>query len=59
MQTGQYLEGRAEGLTATIDATLRSFAHTPLGPWLLLAVAVEFVLFGGYSLCEARWHRGI
>jgi hypothetical protein len=51
----RYDASKAKG----IDATLRSFAHTPLGPWLLVAVAVGFVLFGGYSLCEARWHRGI
>lgn len=40
-----------------IDATLRSFAHAPLGPWLLGAVAVGLAVFGTYSLCEARWHR--
>jgi hypothetical protein len=42
-----------------IDATLRTFAHTPLGPWLLAVVAVGFVLFGVYSAFEARWHRSI
>jgi hypothetical protein len=51
----KYDAGKAKG----IDATLRSFAHTPLGPVLLVAVAVGFVLFGVYSLCEARWHRSI
>jgi hypothetical protein len=40
-----------------IDATLRSFADTPAGPWLLVAVAVGLLLFAGYCLCEARWHR--
>jgi hypothetical protein len=39
------------------DATLRSFALTPLGPWLLAVIAVGLALFGAYSLCEARWHR--
>jgi hypothetical protein len=42
-----------------IDATLRSFAHTPLGPWLLAVVAIGLALFGVYSLCEARWHRTV
>jgi hypothetical protein len=40
-----------------IDDTLRSFADTPVGPWLLVAVALGLVLFAGYCLCEARWHR--
>ena len=51
----RYDASKAKG----IDATLRSFAHTPLGPWLLVAVAIGFVLFGVYSLCEARFHRSI
>lgn len=42
-----------------IDATLRSFAHTPLGPLLLVIVAIGLTLFGMYSLAEARWHRKI
>jgi hypothetical protein len=42
-----------------IDATLRSFAHTPLGPWLLAVVAVGMSVFGIYSMCEARWHRSV
>ena len=40
-----------------IDATLRAFTKTPAGPWLLVAIAVGLVLFGGYSLAEARWRR--
>ncbi|HEX4813432.1 MAG TPA: DUF1206 domain-containing protein [Nonomuraea sp.] len=40
-----------------IDATLRAFAGTPAGPWLLVAVALGLVLFGGYCLGEARWRR--
>ena len=51
----KYDASKAKG----VDATLRSFAHTGLGPWLLVAVAVGFVLFGTYSLFEARWHRGV
>jgi hypothetical protein len=42
-----------------IDATLRSFAHAPLGPWLLAIVATGLGLYGAYSLCEARWHRTV
>lgn len=42
-----------------IDATLHSFAHTPLGPWLLAVVAAGLFLFGVYSMCEARWHRSV
>lgn len=38
-----------------IDSALRTLAHTPLGPWLLVIVAVGLVLFGAYSWCEARW----
>ncbi len=45
--------GQAKG----VDATLRSFAATPLGPWLLVLVAVGLVVFGGYSCCEARWRQ--
>ncbi len=45
--------GQAKG----IDATLRAFAQTPLGPWLLVVVAVGLVTFGLYSCCEARWRR--
>ena len=38
-----------------IDSALRSLAHTPLGPWLLVVVAVGLMMFGVYSWCEARW----
>jgi len=40
-----------------IDATLRAFTKTPVGPWLLVLVALGLVIFGFYSLAEARWHR--
>jgi hypothetical protein len=44
---------KAKGL----DGTLREFARTPAGPWLLVAVAVGLVVFGLYSLCESRWRK--
>lgn len=40
-----------------MDATLRTFTKTPAGPWLLVLVAVGLVIFGIYSLAEARWRR--
>lgn len=40
-----------------VDATLRSFTHTPAGPWLLVAVAVGLILFGVFSFASARWRR--
>jgi Domain of Unknown Function (DUF1206) len=40
-----------------VDATLRVFAQTPLGPWLLVLVAAGLVTFGLFSCCEARWHK--
>jgi hypothetical protein len=40
-----------------IDAALRAFAQTPLGPWLLVVVALGLVTFGLYSCCEARWRK--
>jgi hypothetical protein len=40
-----------------IDATLRAFTKTPVGPWLLVLVAIGLVLFGVYSLAESRWRR--
>ena len=40
-----------------IDSALRALATTPLGPWLLLAVAIGLIMFGAYSCCEARWRR--
>ncbi|MET9956794.1 DUF1206 domain-containing protein [Streptomyces sp. NPDC006339] len=38
-----------------VDDAIRSFAQTPIGPWLLLAVAVGLVLFGLFSLGQAKW----
>ncbi|WP_308168087.1 DUF1206 domain-containing protein [Nonomuraea sp. NEAU-A123] len=44
---------QAQGL----DGTLRKIASTPLGPWLLVAVALGLVTFGVYSCFEARWRK--
>jgi Domain of Unknown Function (DUF1206) len=49
----QFDPHKAKGL----DSALRTFAHTPLGPWLLALVAVGLVMFGAYSFCESRWRR--
>lgn len=38
-----------------IDSALRALARTPLGPWLLVVVALGLMTFGVYSWCEARW----
>ena len=40
-----------------VDSALRALAATPLGPWLLLLVAIGLVMFGIFSCCEARWLR--
>ncbi|MEU0742999.1 DUF1206 domain-containing protein [Streptomyces sp. NPDC006134] len=48
-----YRPQEAKGL----DDTLRSFAGTPLGPWLLACVAAGLVLFGVFSFALARWRR--
>lgn len=45
--------GKAKG----VDGTLRQFAHTPAGPWLLVLIALGLIVFGVYSFCEARWRR--
>jgi Domain of Unknown Function (DUF1206) len=49
----RFSPSKAEG----IDGALRAFAHTPLGPVLLIAVALGMVAFGLFSWCEARWRR--
>ncbi len=38
-----------------LDGTLKSFAHTPVGPWLLVLIAGGVLAFGLYSLAEARY----
>ncbi|MFJ4872048.1 DUF1206 domain-containing protein [Streptomyces sp. NPDC088757] len=38
-----------------MDDAIRSFAQTPAGPWLLVAVALGLVLFGIFSFGQAKW----
>ncbi|MBT2487561.1 DUF1206 domain-containing protein [Streptomyces sp. ISL-96] len=40
-----------------IDDTLRSFADTPAGPWLLALIAVGLAMFGLFSFAMARWRK--
>ncbi|WP_124287237.1 DUF1206 domain-containing protein [Streptomyces sp. ADI98-12] len=40
-----------------MDDTLRSFADTPAGPWLLVLVAVGLAAFGLFSFADARWRE--
>ncbi|MFB6808665.1 DUF1206 domain-containing protein [Streptomyces sp. NPDC056387] len=40
-----------------VDDTLRAFAATAAGPWLLVAVAVGLMLFGVFSAAMARWRE--
>ncbi len=39
------------------DDTLRSFADTPVGPWLLVVIAAGLALFGLFSFAMARWRK--
>ncbi len=48
-----YDPGKAKG----VDDTLRSFAQTPAGPWLLVSVATGLLLFGLFSWAMAAWPR--
>ncbi|MHB1444988.1 MAG: DUF1206 domain-containing protein [Acidimicrobiales bacterium] len=38
-----------------LDGVLQSFAHTPVGPWLLVGLAMGVVAFGLYSLAAAKY----
>ncbi len=40
-----------------IDSSLRVLASTPLGPWLLVLVAIGLIMFGLFSCCQAKWRR--
>ncbi|HZF92910.1 DUF1206 domain-containing protein [Streptomyces sp.] len=48
-----YDPGKAKGL----DGTLRAFAGTPAGPWLLALVALGLAVFGLFSIALARYRR--
>lgn len=49
----RFSPSEAEG----IDGALRTFAQTPVGPLLLIPVALGLIAFGLFSWCEARWRR--
>jgi hypothetical protein len=49
----RFSPSKAEG----IDGALRAFAQTPVGPLLLIPVALGLIAFGLFSCCEARWRR--
>ncbi len=40
-----------------LDGALKSLVKTPLGPWLLIVVALGLVAFGVYGLAEARYRQ--
>lgn len=40
-----------------VDSSLRTLATTPLGPWLLVLVAIGLIMFGVFSCCQAKWQR--
>ncbi|QNP74762.1 DUF1206 domain-containing protein [Streptomyces roseirectus] len=47
----EHRPGRAKG----VDNTLRTFADTPAGPWLLALIATGLIAFGVFSCANARW----
>ncbi len=49
----RFSPSKAEG----IDGALRAFAQTPVGPLLLIPVALGLIAFGLFSWCEAFWRR--
>jgi len=49
----EYEPDKAKGF----DDTLRSFTGTPVGPTLLVLVALGLALFGLFSFGMARWRR--
>ena len=42
---------------AGLDAALRSLAQTPLGPWLLVVVALGLAAYGVFCWFDAKYHR--
>jgi uncharacterized membrane protein YiaA len=49
----EYEPDKAKGM----DDTLRSFTETPVGPWLLVLIAVGLMLFGLFSFAMARYRK--
>ncbi|MFH9619297.1 DUF1206 domain-containing protein [Streptomyces pratensis] len=49
----QHEPGRAKGM----DDTLRSFTETPVGPWLLVLIALGLAAFGLFSWANARYRK--
>ncbi|MFE2571753.1 DUF1206 domain-containing protein [Streptomyces mirabilis] len=49
----QHKPGKAKGM----DNTLRTFAGTPAGPWLLALIAIGLMAFGVFSWANARWRK--
>jgi len=42
---------------AGLDAALRSLMQTPLGPWLLVVVALGLAAYGVFCWFDAKYHR--
>ncbi len=40
-----------------LDAALRSLTQTPLGPWLLVVVALGLAAYGVFCAFDAKYHR--
>ena len=40
-----------------VDSALRTLASAPLGLWLLILVAIGLIMFGLFSLGQAKWRR--
>ncbi|MFJ8487436.1 DUF1206 domain-containing protein [Streptomyces sp. NPDC094038] len=49
----QHKPGKAKGM----DNTLRTFADTPAGPWLLALIAIGLIAFGIFSWANAHWRN--
>jgi uncharacterized membrane protein YidH (DUF202 family) len=49
----QFDPAKASGL----DAALRSLTQTPLGPWLLVVVALGLAAYGVFCWFDAKYHR--
>jgi hypothetical protein len=53
--SGRGKSGNTRSKAKGLDGTLKSFAHTPIGPWLLVLIAGGVLAFGRYSLAAARY----